>query len=322
MQIANAPFELNQILEPLTELYQTQCAAKGVAYETKILPPIEPWVIGDSLRLTQILNNLLSNAVKFTKQGRIWLTVRQTDVVDEKVFIRFEVSDTGCGMSEELLTRWGKPFEQESAETAKKYGGSGLGLSIARSLVSIMGGAVDVHSTLGQGTIFTVDLSFEKTGLRAALEQPVINDAKLESLDAASNLSGCRILMAEDNELNRLIAVELLRSCGIVCDEAVDGKIALDKFITSAPGTYRAIIMDIRMPLMDGYEATRAIRASSHPDAKTIPIVALSANAFNEDITQALQSGMDAHVSKPLDVKLLINTLNRLINRSEEASKP
>ena len=104
MQIANAPFELNQILEPLTELYQTQCAAKGVAYETKILPPIEPWVIGDSLRLTQILNNLLSNAVKFTKQGRIWLTVRQTDVVDEKVFIRFEVSDTGCGMSEEPVS--------------------------------------------------------------------------------------------------------------------------------------------------------------------------------------------------------------------------
>ena len=128
--------------------------------------------------------------------------------------------------------------------------------------------------------------------------------------------------MAEDNELNRLIAVELLGSWGIVCDEAEDGKIALDKFITSAPGTYRAIIMDIRMPLMDGYEATRAIRASSHPDAKTIPIVALSANAFNEDITQALQSGMDAHVSKPLDVKLLINTLNRLINRSEEAAKP
>ena len=438
MKIAHSPFDFKQTIHAITNIYLPICQQKGLKYNTRILTPIDEWLIGDQLRLNQILMNLLSNAVKFTSSGQVDLKISQYEIKEQEIFIRIEVTDTGCGMSEEMQERLFKPFEQENATTAQKYGGSGLGLSIVKNLVCMMDGAISVKSKQNEGSTFTVNIPFSKyensnminlpNGIKSlhvlavddeenerkyisiilnrmgiwhscvadgeealeALSQaedknesfniclidwkmPHLNGVDTTKLirekygedvivivvsayeqnqaneiakDAGANLfiakplfqstlldlfmnltggeiakrkeekrsynfSGKRVLLAEDNAMNLMITERILKSFGVQCECAENGKLALDKFTNSEPGYYDVILMDIQMPKMNGYEAAKAIRNSSHIDAKSIPIIALTANAFNEDIARTLSSGMNAHVAKPIDPKILTAELEK-----------
>lgn len=310
MKITNEPFNFRQFLSSVSKMYQSQCEQKGISFELKIMTPIEDFLTGDQFRINQVLMNLLGNAVKFTQKGHIWLSVWQMNQVENKVFLRFEISDTGCGMNEEMLTRAFKPFEQESALTAQQYGGSGLGLSIVKNLTSLMGGAVDVHSKEGEGTTFVIDLPF---AISETAEKKV-DDKKQKS---EQNLTGKRILLAEDNEINSMVAERLLKKLGVMCDIVPDGQTAVERFTSSEPGYYDAIFMDIQMPVLNGFQATEAIRKSGHPYADSIYIVALTANVFKEDITKCLSCGMNAHVAKPVR----LDALAAALSGAEEANR-
>ncbi|MDD3222563.1 MAG: response regulator [Clostridia bacterium] len=440
LKIDNAEFDIKQVLSGISTIYYPQCQSKGVKFE--MATDLENEIfMGDSLRVNQILLNLVSNAYKFTSEGgRISIFVRETARKDKTAFIRFEVSDTGCGMTPDMKNRLFKPFEQESAGTAGKHGGSGLGLSIAKNLVDMMHGAINVESEKDKGTTFTVDLPFEivegtteaaddalksvrvltvdddqaareyteivlnRLGVqfdsagsgREALEMldkaraegkpynvclidwkmpdmdgievtrrirekeqeklliiivsaydlnEVQDEAKIAGADHfvskplfqstlfnvlmtlthgelksetaspdAYDFTGHRVLLAEDQELNAEIAIELLDMVNMAAEHAENGQRAVEMFEAAEPGYYDVILMDVQMPEMDGYEATRAIRALERPDAKEIAIYAMTANAFTDDVSAALSTGMNGHIAKPIDTKILYETLYKTIN--------
>jgi signal transduction histidine kinase/DNA-binding response OmpR family regulator len=437
MKIAHTSFDFKELINSLSTVYYTQCAAKGLSFKVTFINNVPETLIGDSLRLNQILLNLLSNAVKFTSTGSVNLIVEEKTINDHKVYLSFVVKDTGIGMDEDALKRVFQPFEQASANTAKKYGGSGLGLSIVKNLVTLMNGAISVDSIVGKGTTFTVNLPFEyeetplkkepvslssfrimvidddlearnyfaavlkrigvrfdcfnngeegikaldssykkndpynvcivdykmpdKNGLEVTKEtrkkyqkdsviiiasaydqntlstsakeagadmiltKPIFQSTLFDLLMSLTkgkiktsttskttyDFKGARVLLVEDNAINREVAVGFLKKGNVTCEIAENGKVALDKFVASSKGYYKAIFMDIQMPIMDGYEATKAIRSSSHPDSKSVPIIAMTANAFTDDISKALASGMNAHVSKPINLNVLFETLEK-----------
>ncbi|NCC67019.1 MAG: transporter substrate-binding domain-containing protein [Clostridia bacterium] len=320
MKIANEPFDFNKLIYALNTIYVSQCQQKGLRYETKILSEIDRILIGDSLRLNQILLNLLSNALKFTSSGTISLTIEKLREDQATVYLRFIVADTGCGISEEMLQRLFKPFEQESAQTAILHGGSGLGLSIVKNLVGLLGGTISVESKKGNGSSFTVDLPFTRCiSSEASCSQTASafdkNDGTL--VYPGLSLEGKRALVVEDNEMNRLVAVGLLEKAGIICEAAENGAAAVEMFLNSQPGYYDIILMDIQMPVMDGYEATRLIRQSANPNARDIPIVAMTASAFPEDVTKALSCGMNDFFAKPIDVPVMYKTIDRIIKQNK-----
>ena len=442
LKIASAEFDIKQVLSSISTIYYTQCKNKGIHF-TMATDLEDEMLVGDSLRVNQIMMNLVSNAYKFTEAGgEIKILAKEIARKDNKVFVRFTVSDTGCGMTKEMQERLFKPFEQESATTAQKHGGSGLGMSIAKNLVDMMQGAIHVESEKGKGTTFTVELPFETTGkineedkeqvkklkaliidddesvreytsivlgriglkydaagsglealgmIKEALlsghpydvcfvdwkmpdmngiqvtqkiresmgDQPVIiivsaydlNEVEDEAKSAGADLfvakpmfqssvfnvlmslsggklkketaafddydfAGHKVLLAEDNELNREIAVELLKMVNMETDCAENGQKAVDMFQSSAPGTYDVILMDVQMPVMDGYDATKVIRKLDHPQAKDIPIFAMTANAFTEDISAALAAGMNGHIAKPIDTEVLYQTLQKTIQKT------
>ena len=445
LKIAKSEFDLKAVLNAISTIYYTQCEQKGVRFIMDVDVKNE-LLIGDSLRVNQILMNLVSNAFKFTDRGgSIAVRVKENRREDDTVFLQFKVTDTGVGMAPEMLKRIFKPFEQESAATAKKYGGSGLGLSITKNLVTMLRGDIAVESEKGKGTTFTVELPFKTTGRASEpvdkskfknLRMLVVDDEKsareytgmlldrigvkydlaisgvdalekvraaqaagngynlclldwkmpgLDGVDVTKELrklvpagmmviivsaydtsemedeatnagadmfvskplfqstifnllvqmlggkmglgaipfssydfSGHRALLAEDNPINSEVARELLRMVKLDCDLAENGKEAVDKFNKAAPGTYDLILMDIQMPLLDGYGATKAIRALPRPDAKTIPIFAMTANAFTEDVSAALTCGMNGHLAKPIDVAKLYATVAGVIWKDKD----
>lgn len=446
LKIAKEPFDLERLLHTITAMFYAQAQQKNIRFETCIVDLTAERVIGDGLRLNQILMNLLSNAVKFTpKGGKITLRVSQLCCKDDTIFLQFSVADTGIGMSQEFQERLFTPYEQADSSIAQRFGGSGLGLSITKNLVSMMNGVLNVKSAEGEGSVFTVELPFAcerqtpsaqpEAGLSrlnalliasgdgaesaasilrrcrvayatasyreaeealqeaARLKKPfdfclidcsadsggaaetirvaqrisavcgsqkpmllaMAYDGELPSYAAgganidtilakpmfqsvlydflmdtfgqrkpaaqkpaanAACLRGRRLLLVEDNDMNRDIAMELLTDAGIEVDAAENGRIAVEKFL-SAPERYGLILMDVQMPVMDGYQATRAIRASGAPRANTIPIIAMTANAMPEDVTMALSAGMNDHLSKPVDLKLLYQTLEKFAEDSE-----
>ncbi len=447
LKIDKAPFNFKQLLTNITTVFYQQTKLKGIRLEVRMNGVTEEMVIGDELRINQILMNLLSNAIKFTPAGgEIDLMVLQASHSRDKVQMRFSVSDTGCGMSEEMMGRLFRPFEQESAATARKHGGSGLGLSITKNLAQMMGGSISVQSTVGKGSVFTVDIPFgaygenrsvdttgfadirmlvvdddeesceysgillERLGVRydyvttgeAALEalgeaedakdpyRLCLIDWKMPDMDGVEvtekireifgedtiviivsaydlnevessakaaganyfipkplfqstlfnalmrisggdytridakeekgdyNFSGKHVLIAEDVALNLEVAIKLLRLVGINVTCAEDGHQAIEMFQKSAEGEYDCILMDINMPVMDGYEATKLIRSMNRPDAKTIPIYAMTANAFSEDVTAAINAGMNGHIAKPIETKLLYKTLKTAFSQTDE----
>ena len=305
LKLDNSPFKLSQVLRELQSLYSIQCREKNISFILNSEAFKHDILLGDSLRLQQILSNLLSNAVKFTAAGgqiTLDITQHQADSADQTV-LTMVVTDTGCGMSEQMLAQVFQPFEQEDGSTARKYGGSGLGLSIVKYLVELMGGSISVNSAKGKGSTFTVQLTL-----------PYAEElAEKDSTTAEQNLHDLHLLLAEDNPLNQELCLELLKSRGISSDCAVNGKEALELFTNSAHGTYALILMDIQMPVLDGYQTTQAIRSSMHPQAQTIPIISLSADAFTEDIRRAYASGMNDHVSKPIVPEELFAAITRVL---------
>lgn len=437
LKIANVEFDIKQILNSTAAIYYPQCQDKGVRFE--ITTDLEDEMfIGDSMRVSQALLNLVSNACKFTERGgSVCVKVHETTRRENTAFVRFVVADTGVGMSKDMQKHLFKPFEQEEAGTARKYGGSGLGLSIAKNLIELMHGAISVESDKGVGTTFTVDLPFgiadnahkqnaeqlryvrclvvddddsarkytsivlhrigiqfdtaasgadalhmidrasqeghpynvtlidwrmpdmdgveltqrirskedkdkksliiivsaydinevedtaKAAGADLFVSKPLFQSTVFNALMALTSgslhtdgpsehnydFTGKKVLLAEDNDMNADIATELMSMVNLDVDRAINGKEAVELFDKSAPGTYGAILMDIRMSEMDGYEATRTIRAMQRGDAATIPIFAMTADAFADDVSAALSVGMNEHIAKPIDTQRLYETL-------------
>ena len=268
------------------------------------------WVNGDKVHLMQIFSNLVSNAVKYTqKGGKIQFLVEECET-KSSVYAkyRFLVSDNGIGMSADFKETIFDAFTRAESSVTNKIQGTGLGMAITKNLVEAMGGTIDVESELGQGSCFEVLID-----LRIAEGRKVVLTAQEEIDEPDSNtLKGMRFLCAEDNELNAEILMELLKIEGAECTICENGEEILKTFEKSAPGDYDMILMDVQMPVMNGYDATRAIRRSTHELAKTIPIIAMTANAFSEDIQYSLAAGMNAHISKPVDMKTLEKTIRRI----------
>lgn len=443
LEISPEVFSLRMLVENLTGLYYTQAFNKGIKYETVLMGEVPSEIYGDSLRLNQVLANLLSNAVKFTPTGgMVRLRISQHVGIDGVSTLKFEVSDTGCGIEEDRFDKIFEAFEQENGAVAHVYGGTGLGLSIVKRLVELMGGSVSLQSKPGEGSTFSVEIPLKgressderqvryeglkaivvggdsevrgyihnqliymgmdaysaedgrqalemigrahadgadfdfcfvnwknsdmdgmevtrrirkmdggellkvlilaydtsdlenasrDTGADGVLTKPLFKSTIEEAVDriesqgslsqdrADYNVSydfrGKRFLLAEDNEINREIAVELLEAAGAVMEVAEDGIQAVERFSDSPEGYYDLILMDIQMPRMNGYEATRRIRAMQRADSKEIPIFAMTADAFSEDVEKSRTAGMNAHISKPLDVGLIYERIDAVIRR-------
>lgn len=434
-RVVHASFDLKEFVTTLAAIFYTQAHDKKQAFDITLTDVSEEYVVGDSFKLNQILIKLLSNAIKYTPEGgRVMVNIAQTGIDEDKIHLRFTVTDTGIGMSEELTARATKPFEQ-----GDNSGGSGLGLAIAKNLIDLMGGTLEINSKLDVGTTVTVDLSFDrdmeqtiddaasenfndlnvivvddeqtsgeylallfencnvnctyaqtsdaaveavkrltaegkkvdmviidwlmhdtpaaetirtmsvianvkpiyiasafdvaatekpaqKAGVKSVIGKPVFQSTVANLLlttfgrkktatevKTGKLFTGQGVLLVEDNEMNAEIAAQLLTNSGLVVTVAGNGQDALIKFVSAPAGSFAAILMDIKMPVMDGYEATRQIRASRHPDAKKIPIIAMTADVFAEDVSLALAAGMQNHIPKPVDVNLFYNILMKYV---------
>lgn len=318
VELRHESFNFRAFLQDFENLYGEQAKSKGISYETILASDLEVQIIGDSLRLNQVLSNLLSNALKFTPaKGMIKLRVSKTGEDQENVYLRFEVIDTGCGIAEENYDKIFESFEQENVDVTYKYGGTGLGLSIVKRFTGLMGGGIHVTSVQGSGSTFTVDLPFGKikeSGKPTRFSDiNGRNDLAKDCYAVDYDFKGKRILLVEENELNREIAEELIGVTGASVESAEDGVQAVEMFKESAEGYYDLILMDVQMPHMDGYEATRCIRALGRSDAQKVPIFAMTANAFAEDVQKSREAGMNAHISKPLDIRAVYKQMNRYL---------
>ncbi len=267
-----------------------------------------PDVLGDSLHLNQILINILGNSVKFTADGgRIDFVTEEKELSSDTVSFTFTVTDTGCGMTKEFIDHVFEPFSQENSGMRTNYEGTGLGLAIANQLTQLMGGRIDVQSEVGEGSCFRVTIPF-----RISKESVLAKDKK--DVTGEVDFKRVRVLLVEDNELNRELATVLLGEAGMTVETAENGQQAVDAFLGHEPYYYHAILMDVMMPVMDGLAATRAIRASSAADAQTIPVIAMTANAFEEDIRKTHDAGMNAHLSKPIRIKEVLKVLASFVS--------
>ena len=322
-------FLLSKVLEQINTMVMSQCSDKGLTYECRLLNQMEDCYIGDETRLKEVLINILSNAVKFTDApGSITLTVEKTASFQDQSTLKFCIRDTGIGMDPEYIPKIFEPFSQEDSSRKNKYGSTGLGMAITRNIVEMMNGTISVESEKGVGSEFTVTVTLKRGEQKETVllneddhgtEGGIFGEGTRPRSDEVPRvpLAGRRILLAEDTEVNAEIMMDLLSIEDVEADHAKNGRIAVSLFAQSEVGTYDAILMDIRMPEMDGLEAACAIRALDRPDARKIPIIALTANAFDEDVQRSLQAGMNAHLSKPVDSDLLYQTLGELIYKAQ-----
>jgi signal transduction histidine kinase/PAS domain-containing protein/ActR/RegA family two-component response regulator len=311
MLLKSESFSFPEFIAGVNNIIRPQIRAKGVDYECTVSGEIGDAYIGDEMKLQQVLVNVLGNAVKFTEHGKITLDVSVTGRDRDLEKLRFIVRDTGCGIAEADVNRIFEAFEQVDASTTTVYGGTGLGLAITRNLVNLMGGNISVRSVIAAGSEFTIDIPLT-TDEKAQKVSRIQHDTR-EDVRTFFDFTGKRLLVAEDNELNAEIARTLLEDKNFVVERVPNGRKALEKFIQSPQRYYDAILMDVRMPLMDGLQATAAIRHCDRPDAGTIPIIAMTANAFDEDVEKSRTAGMNAHLSKPIDPGLMYDTLQRLL---------
>jgi CheY-like chemotaxis protein len=301
--IVEEAFDLDLAMKEVEQIISLRCGEKHIEFTTDFSLSGESWVTGDKLRLKQVLINLLGNAVKFTNDGgTIEFSVRGQEEGNGKLRVHFLVRDTGIGMKTEQMGNLFNAFEQTDNTIAVRYGGTGLGLAISQNLVKLMGGIISVKSEYGKGSVFDFTLDMERTAAETGGEIPK---------GKVPDLAGKRILLVEDIEINRIILKELLGKTHAIIEEAEDGKKALDKFAASKEGCYDLVFMDVQMPNMDGHEATRKIRALKRKDAKKVPIIAMTANAYKEDIDKALESGMNGHLAKPVDMDEVLKVLSR-----------
>jgi signal transduction histidine kinase len=307
-EMVNEAFLLKTAIEEMSGIIALRSKEKGIRFEAQCADVQGYSVVGDRLRLKQVLINLLGNAVKFTSEGgEVLLQVERRAEEKESVSFAFSVKDSGIGMSEEQMQRLFVPFEQADADIAVNYGGTGLGLAISQNLVGEMGGAITVESKVGEGSVFAFELRMQKAA-----------EAKQEAPGMYGDVTSLKghLLLVEDVEINRVIVTELLRDTCVEIEEAENGKEAVEMFSASPQGYYSLVFMDIQMPVMDGYAATQKLREMARSDAKTVPIIAMTANAYREDVEKAKQAGMDGHLAKPIDIEAVRGVLKRYLGGS------
>ena len=312
--ISPEPMDITQLTDNVQAIMDGLLYNRDLKFEVHRERPKNPYVLADVTRIREVLVNLLGNAVKFTKDGgKITLDISSYPGADEKhIITRYVVRDNGIGMSEEFQKKLFDPFSQEDDANARtQYKGTGLGMAITKKYVDMMGGSIAVESKKGVGSTFTVEIPLE-------LQEQVIQSEQKQHLNR--DLTGIHVLMAEDNDLNAELATIILEDAGMTVTRASDGKEVVDLFKNHPRGTYDLILMDIMMPNMDGHQAAKAIRALGieRSDAVTIPIIALSANAFIDDIQESLDSGMNDHISKPINMEELIDTITKYIKHDQE----
>lgn len=323
LEIAHKPMNIYSLADGCLSIIEGQLVHRDLKILTDFDEFKYPFLLGDELHLRQALVNILGNAVKFTPDGGIiTFRIKELGTGYKTVTYRIQIEDTGIGMKPEFLEHIWETFAQEDGGARSEYKGTGLGASIAKSLVEMMGGTISVKSKLNEGSVFTVDMPFAIDDRTAAIRK---NEFKEES-EEGDTLVGSRILLVEDNETNRISAKELLEAEGASVTYAENGKAAVRLFTESKYNYYDAILMDIMMPVMSGIDATKLIRALDRSDAKIIPIIALTANAFEEDVRASIEAGMNAHLTKPLEITRVIKTLIRCmrqksIKQAEELNK-
>ncbi|QQO08732.1 ATP-binding protein [Breznakiella homolactica] len=314
IELTDETVQLSQLAATVANIIRPRCEEKNIHFETTVPDFNPPAFRLDSLRLRQVLINLLGNAVKFTPEhGTIEFKLIKKEHRDGKLLVEFIVRDTGIGIAGEDVGKIFESFEQGGSDIARKHGGTGLGLAISKRILHMFGSEIIVESTPGKGSTFRFEIWLTETqeGL----------DEKTAEPSVSGKFPGARMLLVDDVEVNRLIVRSLLEDTGIQIDEAADGKEAVDMFAASAPGYYNVILMDVQMPRMDGYEATEAIRVLDRPDAGTVPVIALTANAFKEDIDRAASHGMNDHIAKPVELDALMKALSRFLRGSEEETE-
>ena len=353
MVLREATFSLSDMLDNINMIMKSKCIWKNLLYSSAIIGNLDDYYVGDQGKLKQVLLSLLDNAVKFTPDsGTVSFSAEQTDASGEARVLRFVISDTGIGIDAEFLPKIFDPFTQENTATTDRYGGIGLSLTVSKTIVEMMNGRMEAASEKGAGTTFTVYVRLGASDRKAepnaavsvpepsgfdpekitegAAEQkapadkaaaPAEGNKQQDTVSAASGSSGqsARILIAEDVDLNAEILSDLLEMEDITSERAENGEIALKMFNEHAVNYYDAILMDLRMPVMDGLEATQKIRSLNRPDAVTIPIIALTANVSQSDSRNIMEAGMNYHLPKPIDSNLLMETLTRFVPRMKES---
>ena len=301
--------DINTVFHTVNTVFEEDIRKKNLQYSAD-LDVYHTFIFCDRVKLQEIMLNIISNAIKYTSDGHaVHVKIYEKDSENpRKARFIFTCEDTGIGMSEEYLPHIFEEFSREHTTTENKVAGTGLGLPIVKSMIELMGGSIQVESTQGVGTKFTVDISFDM-----ASESDVYRDQISEQPDVLEKLEGKRILLAEDNDLNAEIAIELLAEEKIVVDRAKDGAECLDKLEKAVPGYYDMILMDIQMPVMDGYDAAARIRRMKDEKKASIPIIAMTANAFAEDRQKAISMGMNDHVAKPIDMNVLLPVIAKYI---------
>ena len=358
MNIKNEEFSFAKVLEQVNTIISGQCREKGLEYECRVKGAVDEYYIGDDMKLRQVMINILGNAIKFTPSGgSITFLVESIARFNGRSTLQFTISDTGIGMSKEFLPKLFDAFSQEDSSGTSRFGSTGLGMAITKSIIELMNGTITVESEKQKGTTFTVTVTLidcdrresvlqpdEKSGTESEesvlqpdeqnmrkSEETVLHPPKKSGTESEgpwetikkedtklirekADLKGRRVLLAEDVKVNAEIMIMLLTMREMEVEHAENGRIAIEKFEGHEEGYYDAILMDIRMPEIDGLEATRKIRAMKRSDAKNIPIIALTANAFDEDVQRSMQAGLNAHLSKPVDPDVLFETLEGLLN--------
>lgn len=305
--IVQEPLDIRTVIENCLSIIRGQTSERSLQIVDEFGQFKYPKILGDELHLRQIFINILGNAVKFTPDGGT-ITFRAREVSSDGVNVsyQFEIEDTGIGMKADFIEHIWESFSQEDGGSRSEYKGTGLGMSITKQFVELMGGEISVQSELNAGSIFTVRLSFLID--THSEEETIVEYTQI-------SLEGVHVLLVEDNELNREIAITLLEEEGIVITTAENGQEAVEAFAANPPGTFDVILMDVMMPVMDGMEATRNIRAMEREDASVIPILAMTANAFEEDIRKTREAGMNAHLAKPIDMLVVLKTIANYVKR-------
>ena len=307
MVIKKEEFFLDNAIEQVNMMIGGQCREKGIHYECIVKGKTDDYYTGDEMKLKQVIINILGNAVKFTPTGgKVQFLVEECARNERMTTFKMIFKDTGIGMSSEFLPHIFEAFSQEEPSNSNRYGSTGLGMPITKSLVELMNGSINVESEKGVGTVFTATITLERSDRKKEEQE------KHREGNRSADLKDRRILLAEDVEINAEIMIAVLETREIKTEHAENGKKAVEMFEEREPGYYDAILMDMRMPVMDGLEAAKKIRAMDREDAKTIPIIALTANAFDEDVQRSMQAGLNAHLSKPVEPERLFDELDRL----------
>lgn len=322
VELEEKAFSLRSLENKLYDMFAKNLESRGINYEVNFEDMTIDYVIGDELRISQIIINFLSNAVKFTQEGEIIVTFRQMFLQDGNADLMIRVHDTGIGMDPEFINRIFRPFEQEGADTIRKYGGTGLGMAITDQLVKLMNGEIVVKSTPGEGSDFSVFLHLPVAEGPVPAEQiEKENTAEEAEPEEIEVFRGKRILVAEDNEINAMVAREILEQMGAGIDVAENGQRAVEMFDEKPENYYDFILMDVQMPVMNGRDAAKAIRRLPRKDAGEILIFALSADAFVEDERRSLESGMNGHYAKPVDFEALQKNVGAILREKERCSR-